>query len=147
MKEKLFSRDRFVRWGDCDPAGIIYAPRVYEYAMDTLEEFYMEVLGSSWMDLKVGSIVGTPVLRAEIEYVRPLVPEQKFTITIYIKDVGRSTVTYEMSGDDDSGNPYFRVEVVMCFIAQVTFESTDIPDNIRKRLLAYHAVCEETLRR
>jgi 4-hydroxybenzoyl-CoA thioesterase len=147
MKEKLFSRDRFVRWGDCDPAGIIYAPRVYEYAMDTLEEFYMEVLGSSWMDLKVGSIVGTPVLRAEIEYVSPLVPEQKFTITISIKDVGRSTVTYEMAGIDDSGNQFFRVEIVMCFISQTDFESTDIPEDIRKPLFEYHDVCEETLRR
>lgn len=147
MKKGLFSRERFVRWGDCDPGGIVYSPRVYEYALDTLEEFYMEALGSSWMGLRDGSIVGTPVLRTEIEYMHPLVPEQKFTVTISIKDVGRSTVTYEMTGIDDSGNQYFRVEVIMCFISQASFESTDIPEDIRKRLLEYHAVCEETLRR
>ena len=146
MKKTLFSRERFVRWGDCDPAGIIYAPRVYEYAMDTLEDFYIEVLGSSWMDLKAGSIVGTPVLRAEIEYVSPLVPEQKFIITISIKDVGRSTVTYGIAGVNDSGILFFRVEIVMCFISQTDFESTDIPEDIRKPLMEYHDLCEETLR-
>ena len=140
MKEKPFSRERFVRWGDCDPAGIIYAPRVYEYALETLEEFYMEILGSSWMDLKVGAIVGTPVLRAEIEYIRPLVPEQQFMVSIDIRDIGDSTVTYEMYGIDDSGIRYFRVKVVMCFISQESFESTEIPDDIRKGLLKYLSV-------
>jgi len=130
MKKNLFSRKRFVRWGDCDPAGIIYAPRVYEYAMDTLEEFYMEVLASSWMDLMAGSIVGTPVLRSEIDYMQPLVPEQKFRITISIQDVGASAVTYEMNGVDDTGNQYFRVKVIMCFIAQATFESTAVRNDI-----------------
>ncbi len=142
MNETLFSRERFVRWGDCDPAGVIYAPRVYEYAMDTLEEFFMEVLGSSWMTLRDGSVVGTPVLRAEIEYMNPLVPEQHIMITIHIKNIGRSTVTYEMCGNDDSGEKYFRVQVVMCFIAQTNFESTDIPESILERLLAYQVVCE-----
>lgn len=147
MKEDLFSRKRFVRWGDCDPGGIIYSPRVYEYALDTLEEFYMEVLGSSWMDLRAGAVVGTPVLRTEIEYVGPMEPEQRFSVTVTIKDVGRTTVRYEMTGADDSGEKYFRVEVVMCFITQATFESTDIPKGIRKRLLDYQAACGETLRR
>ena len=142
MKKNCFSRKRFVRWGDCDPGGIVYAPRVYEYAMDTIEEFCMEVLGFSWMDLRVGSTVGTPVLRAEIEYMRPLASEQKFTVTLKIKDVGGSTVTYEMSGVDDSGNQFFCVEVMMCFIIQANFESTDIPEEIRERLLDYHRVCK-----
>ena len=110
MKENLFFRKRFVRWGDCDPGGIIYSPRVYEYALDTLEEFYMEVLGSSWMNLRAGAIVGTPVLRTEIEYMRPLVPEQQFMVTISIKDVGRSTVKYEMTGVDDSGVHIFALK-------------------------------------
>ena len=147
MKENLFSRKRFVRWGDCDPGGIIYSPRIYEYALDTLEEFYMEILGSSWMNLRLGSIVGTPVLRTEIEYIRPMVPEQHFSVTININDIGRSTVTYEMTGDDDSGEKCFRVEVVMCFVAQENFESTEIPNDIRKLLQAYQTACEQAVRR
>ena len=147
MNENLFSRKRFVRWGDCDPGGIVYSPRVYEYALDTLEEFYVEILGSSWMDLRVGAVVGSPVLRTEIEYMRPMVPEQQFRVTITIKDVGRSTVTYEMTGIDDSGEKCFRVEVIMCFITQATFESTDIPKEIRKRLQGYQTMCEKNLRR
>ena len=32
-----FTVMRTVRWGDCDPAGIIYTPRVLDYAMEILE--------------------------------------------------------------------------------------------------------------
>ncbi|MCP4683016.1 MAG: acyl-CoA thioesterase [Desulfobacterales bacterium] len=137
MEAKPFSRERFVRWGDCDPAGIIYAPRVYEYAIDTLEEFYKEVLGHSWMDLKDKSVVGTPILRSEIEYMRPLVPDQKIVVEINIKKVGTKTVTYEMNGLGHSGDQFFRVQVTMCFISQPDFKSSDIPDDIRKRLVDY----------
>ena len=42
MCAKPFSKERFVRWGECDPAGVIYTPRVFEYALDTLEEFHTD---------------------------------------------------------------------------------------------------------
>ena len=137
MKTNPFSRERFVRWGDCDPAGIIYAPKVYEYAIDTLEEFYKEVIGYSWMDLKDKSVVGTPILRLEIEYMRPLVPDQKIVVEINLKEVGIKTVTFEMNGVDHSEDQFFHVEVTMCFISQADFKPSDIPDKIRKRLLNY----------
>ncbi len=37
-----FTVTRTVRWGDCDPAGIIYTPRVLDYAMEILEAWYRE---------------------------------------------------------------------------------------------------------
>ena len=40
-----FTVTRTVKWGDCDPAGIIYTPRVLDYAMEIVEAWYREVLG------------------------------------------------------------------------------------------------------
>ncbi len=34
---KPFSIKRMVRWGDCDPAGIVYSPRVFDNAVETVE--------------------------------------------------------------------------------------------------------------
>ncbi len=46
-----FTVTRTVKWGDCDPAGIIYTPRVLDYAMEILEAWYREVVGVPWLVL------------------------------------------------------------------------------------------------
>ena len=41
-----------VRWGDCDPAGIIYTPKAIDYALETIENWLIEEIGISWMDMR-----------------------------------------------------------------------------------------------
>ena len=55
-----FSVRRTVIWGDCDPAGIVYTPRVLDYAMEILEAWYREVLGVSWLKLNREMGMGAP---------------------------------------------------------------------------------------
>jgi len=33
----MYQTKRMVRWGDCDPAGIIYTPKAIDYALETIE--------------------------------------------------------------------------------------------------------------
>ncbi|MGA8291299.1 MAG: hypothetical protein WB820_02120, partial [Rhodoplanes sp.] len=34
-----FTVRRIVNWGDCDPAGIVYTPRVLDYVCETIDAF------------------------------------------------------------------------------------------------------------
>ena len=43
-----FTVRRIVNWGDCDPAGIVYTPRVLDYACETIDAFLREELNASW---------------------------------------------------------------------------------------------------
>ncbi|MDH3966294.1 MAG: acyl-CoA thioesterase, partial [Rhodospirillales bacterium] len=67
-KPSAFNVTRRVKWGDCDPAGIIYTPRVLDYAMETLEAWNREVLGVPWMKLNWEMSMGWPTVRAELDF-------------------------------------------------------------------------------
>ncbi len=49
-----FAVTRTVKWGDCDPAGIIYTPRVLDYAMEILEALVPRGLGGAVAGLEPG---------------------------------------------------------------------------------------------
>ena len=38
----MYQTKRMVRWGDCDPAGIIYTPKAIDYALETIENWLIE---------------------------------------------------------------------------------------------------------
>ena len=60
VQPTAFQVTRRVSWGDCDPAGIIYTPRVLDYAMETLEAWNREVLGIPWIKLNREMSMGMP---------------------------------------------------------------------------------------
>ena len=47
-----FTTRRRILWGDSDPAGIVYTPRVFHYALETIEEWLIEMFGHTSMTLR-----------------------------------------------------------------------------------------------
>ena len=63
-----------VKWGECDPAGIIYTPRVIDFVLEAIEAWYQAVLGISWTELRNDRNTGVPMVRAECDFTRPPTP-------------------------------------------------------------------------
>ena len=40
-----FTARRRILWGDSDPAGVIYTPRIFHYAIETIEELKVILQG------------------------------------------------------------------------------------------------------
>lgn len=130
-----------VRWGDCDPAGIIYTPRVLDFAMETLESWYRDVVGVAWMRLNQELHMGAPTVRAEIDFLAAPAPDQELVTELRVRKLGNSSITYELTGRDHGGRDYYRVVLVACFIARPAFKPTVIPEPFRARIAAYQAAC------
>ena len=141
---KPYSIRRVVSWGDCDPAGIIYTPRVFDYILEAVETWYVEVVGVSWKDLNWKMDLGVPMVRAECDFMRPPGPGVDLRIEVRVGRVGRSSITFLVDGRDGDGEPYFRATMVGVFIARPAFESTPIPDDFRERIIAYQTACGDT---
>ena len=135
-KKRLFTEKRTVKWGDCDPAGVIYSPRVFDYVMETLEIFNREILGTTWMDLNYKRGLGVPMVRTEIEFMGLLRPDQEIEIDIHVADIGKSSVTYLSHGFDE-GERYFRVKMICCYISRTDFKSIPIPHDVQEILRGY----------
>ena len=137
-----FTVTRTVKWGDCDPAGIIYTPRVLDYAMEILEAWYRDVVGVSWLALNRERSMGVPTVRAELDFLAAPQPDQDMVIDLLVEDLGRSSITLLVTGRDRAGKAYFRVKLVSCFISRPAFKPIAIPSEFRDRIQAYRMACD-----
>lgn len=133
-----FSVRRTVNWGDCDPAGIVYTPRVLDYACETIDAWLREELTASWWQLNSsGKGPGLPTVNAVCDFISILRPDQSIELTMYIRDIGRSSIVFEVEGVAERDRLAFRVKLVSCAFDLVSRRATPIPDWMRAKLEAY----------
>ena len=120
-----FIQSRIVRWGDCDPAGIIYTPRILDYAIETVEACLREVMGASWNVMREQHNIGGPTVHFECDIRKPLAPDMAVDLVLTLEKLGRSSMTSRIVCVDAEGVEYFRVLLVNCFV------TGDSPTDIR----------------
>ena len=91
----VFSTRIKVRFGDCDPAGLVYYPVIFHYCHIALEEFFAERCGISYADLMAEERLGFPTVKVQSEFFVPLVYGDEAEICLTVSHVGRSSVTFE----------------------------------------------------
>jgi 4-hydroxybenzoyl-CoA thioesterase len=136
-----FSFTRVVKWGDCDPAGIVYTPKVLDYAMEIVEAWFREVLGVSWLRLNREMDMGAPTVRAELDFLNAPSPDQEIVVRLRVERLGRSSITFAVTGRDDAGPDIFRAKLVSCLISRPDFKAAELPGEFRDRILAYQKAC------
>jgi 4-hydroxybenzoyl-CoA thioesterase len=134
---RRFSLRRTVRWGDADPAGLIYGPRCFDYAVETVEAFYEAVLGLGFLDLHRAHRMGAPWVHAGCDYLRPLGPGDEVEVTLAVERVGTSSIAYRIEGAGPDGATAFRVTLVSAMVDLDTRKPTPVPEAIRERLRPY----------
>ena len=90
-----FSTRIKVRFGDCDPAGLVYYPSIFHYCHVAMEEFFAERCGISYHKLMVDERIGFPTVNVQAEFFAPLVYGDEAEVEVSITRVGRSSVTFE----------------------------------------------------
>ena len=93
----LFSTRIPVRFGDCDPAGLVYYPVIFHYCHIAMEEFFAERCGISYARLMADERVGFPTVNIQSEFFVPLVYGDEAEVEVSVARVGKSSVTFEYS--------------------------------------------------
>ena len=80
-----------VEWGDCDPAGIVYFPRFFEY-FDACTNALFEKAGFGKAEmLKTYGLLGIPMVDARAQFYVPASFGETVTIESRIGEWGRSS--------------------------------------------------------
>jgi 4-hydroxybenzoyl-CoA thioesterase len=88
---KEFSAERVVRFGDCDPAGIVFYPRYFEMVNSVVEDWWTH-LGMPWPEMIEGRRIGTPVSHVETIFLRPSRAGERLQFRLSLESLGRSSV-------------------------------------------------------
>jgi 4-hydroxybenzoyl-CoA thioesterase len=84
-----------VRFGDCDPAGLVYYPVIFHYCHVAMEEFFAERCGVAYSKLMADERLGFPTVNVQGEFFVPLVYGDEAEIEVSVARVGQSSVTFE----------------------------------------------------
>ena len=69
---KAFTCQQQVRFGDVDPAGIVYFPRIYDYLHAAFEELWEVHVGARYYHLLLDRKIGFPLVHSEVDFKNPL---------------------------------------------------------------------------
>lgn len=90
-----FSTRIIVRFGDTDPAGLIYYPNIFHYLHIALEEFFAARCGISYHRLLAEERIGFPTVNVKAEFLAPLIYGDEIEIEVHVSQTGRASAVFE----------------------------------------------------
>jgi 4-hydroxybenzoyl-CoA thioesterase len=136
----MFSFDRALRFGDCDPSGIAYFPSYLNILNGVVEEFWTGI-GFPWPELIMVRKIGTPTVHLACDFSRPSMFGDLLTFKLRIVRVGGSSLHLEHVV---SGPNVMRwcAHQILAATSLVDHHAIPWPDDIRAALVAHVSVGE-----
>ena len=91
-----------VRFGDCDPAGIVYFPRFFDFFHQAMETWFPTHLGCGYDEFVRVRKLGFPAVHSEADFERPCRFGERVRVRMRVTKLGRTSIgfAYEIWGDD-----------------------------------------------
>lgn len=133
MVRPPFVLERRVTWSDVDTARIVYTGRFPDYVLEAIEAFFLDRFGVDWYRLNLDEGLGTPFVNLSLDFVHPVTPRDALAIEVGVSRVGRSSVTYAVTGRLAArGVDCFRASATCVFVVAGRLASIAIPARFRK---------------
>ena len=131
-----------VRFGDCDPAGIAYFPRFFEWFHEAMEAWFDDALGRPYHEVLRRH--GFPAVHTECDYAAPCRFGDRITVELRLGALGQSSLRldYTVRGAEGGVRASAHTRVVMIGTDPTLpdhLRSVPIPDDLRARLEAFRS--------
>lgn len=128
-----FSTRIKVRFGDADPAGLVYYAVIFHYFHIALEEFFAARCGISYDRLIAHERLGFPTVKTEAEFFVPFVYGDEVDVEIFVSKLGRTSAHFEYSAKRArDGQLCARATHVQVAMNMDTRRAVPIPDKYRE---------------
>ena len=123
---------RRVRWGDCDPAGVVYTGRFPEYVLGAVTLFFRELGGGEpWHHYVERIGVDTPCKALSFEFSHALWPEDEFDMTVSVAAIRSRSFDLGVSARRTEGIVAFTATFSPVCISRTERRAVPIPDLLR----------------
>jgi 4-hydroxybenzoyl-CoA thioesterase len=129
----VFERQELVRFGHCDPAGIVFYPRYFEMLNALVEDWFTQGLGVDYAQLLGPRRIGMPSVRLTADFKRVSRMGDHLTQRICITKLGRSSLGLAISFDGPDGQRVAFEQVLVCTSLE-THKPEPFPTDLRAAL-------------
>ena len=141
LSERPLIVRRRVKWGECDPAGVVYTATFADYVIAAAELFYGALLGATPQQAKNELGFGTPSRALSFDFLRSLRPDEEFDMTVRVADVRERTYALNIAATTPQGEQVFNARLTPVCVARPERRSIAIPPAFRQALLDYQRDC------
>lgn len=127
----IFTTTRKIRFGDTDPAGIVFYPRYFEMFVAVMEDFFEEVLHAPFRSLHLERHIAVPLASIQTDFLAPSRIGEQLVFTLTLHAAGRTSFTTGIEGTCD-GTPRLRATLTTVFVDMQTGRPTPPPDDIAR---------------
>lgn len=126
-----------VKWGDCDPARIVYTARMPWFALDAINAWWEAHLGGDgWYEMDLDRNLGTPFVHMSMDFMAPVTPRHMLQCFVWPHRLGQTSITFRVDGEQNA-RLCFTGEFTNVFVISDQFKKTCPPDDIRGILAPY----------
>jgi 4-hydroxybenzoyl-CoA thioesterase len=126
-----------IRFGHCDPAGIVFFPRYLEMFNNLIEDWCREELGVSFAEIHEGRGWGIPTVHLDVDFAAPSVLGEVLAASLVVRRIGTSSITSEIQFRGADGSERVRGTSVVVLIDAKTRRAVPIPDDLRARIVRF----------
>ena len=132
---------RRAKWGECDPAGVVYTVSFSEYVISAAELFYGFLFEGTPQRIKDRYGFGTPTRALEFYFRQSLRPDDEFDMTVSVRDIRTRTYVLSIDARTPEGEGVFHALLTPMCIARGERRAIEIPAVFRTALERYRASC------
>ena len=127
---------RTVRFGECDPAGVVYYPVFFNWFHELMETWFECGLDISYADCIKD--VGFPAKSTQADFFRPCAMGERLKIELYLSRLSNRSMTIEVDiwGADNKQKAHGQVICVCIGVSSegFRFKPQEIPISLRQKM-------------
>ena len=133
-KEYIFKRQ--VRFGDCDPGGVMYTPRISYFIVEAILDFMSDCFGAPAEKSTPDLGVLPPTRSLNVDFLKPISWDDELEIHVSFKEIRKSAIAFSVHGLI-AEEKVFTAELTQVCISPKSKQPTDIPEKMRHALVHY----------
>ncbi|HYD82141.1 MAG TPA: thioesterase family protein [Paucimonas sp.] len=135
----VFSVDIPVRFGDCDPAGIVFYPRYFEMFNGVVEDWCARELGLSFREMHLRHGMGLPTVHLETDFTAPSELGETLRAELAVEKIGGASLLVAIRLLGPQGGERVRAKIVLVAMNLRERRAMPIPQPMRERAAAFQA--------
>lgn len=138
LPDALWSTDVKIRFGHCDPAGIVYMPLFFDIFNGVIEDWYDQALRLGYHDFIAQRKVGLGYVNAHGDFFVPCMMGEFLRVAVELEQVGNSSFVVILHAFKN-GMEALRGRLTVVTTCLKEHKAITLPDDLKAALLDYGA--------
>jgi 4-hydroxybenzoyl-CoA thioesterase len=133
---RVFTVEYPILFSHCDPAGIVYFPRLFDLLHRAMEDWFTFGLEERFADFIMKKKLGIPTVGTKVDFVGPARFGDLLKVELRVAKLGSSSIDLAIDSYIE-GRPCFKARHTVCVFSSETYKAVPIPEALRLRMEPY----------